>query len=174
MKYLINGVLLVSILLPLQVASGYERNEAVQIPPVTDLRVDGRLSLESRRPIVVMFSADHCSYCMVVEEEFIKPMIISGDYVDRVLFRQIDLDRSQTVINLKGEPSSGSDLAQHYAVSVTPTVLFLDHEGRELSKRLVGITTAHYYGYYLDEAINNAVRHLRQPAPPAERAISHL
>jgi hypothetical protein len=38
----------------------------------------------------------------------------------------------------------------------TPTLLFLDSGGEELTQRLVGYHSEDFYWYYFDEAIENA------------------
>ena len=46
----------------------------------------------------------------------------------------------------------------------SPTILFLDHRGRELTQRMVGLGTVDFFGLYLDAAIAAArARILEQP-----------
>jgi len=40
-----------------------------------------------------------------------------------------------------------------YGVFVTPTLLFLDADGLEVSKRIVGINSVDFFGAYVDEAL---------------------
>ena len=46
---------------------------------------------------VVLFSASHCGYCTIIKEEFLKPMLLSGDYVDKVLIRKLVIDGGRTL-----------------------------------------------------------------------------
>jgi len=117
--------------------------EPVSVPRVTDLQALGAEARARNLPILVMFSSEHCPYCMVVREEFLKPMLRSGDYTQRVIIVEIESDET---------PLIDFD------------VVFLDAEGRELAPRLVGITTVDFYGGYLDEAIDTALLRLRKLA----------
>ncbi len=137
--------------------------EPVSVPRVTDLQALGAEARERNLPILVMFSAEHCPYCMVVREEFLKPMLRSGDYTDRVIIVEIESDET-TLTDFDGRPIAASDLAQRYAATLSPTVVFLDGEGHELAPRLVGITTVDFYGGYLDQAIDTSLTRLHQLA----------
>ncbi|UCE90318.1 MAG: hypothetical protein JSW10_05755, partial [Pseudomonadota bacterium] len=54
------------------------------------------------------------------------------------------------------------EFAQRYSAFVMPTVVLVDHRGRELAPRLVGVTTPDFYGGDLDDAIDTALGRLRQ------------
>lgn len=133
---------------------------AGELPSIVDLRQEAALSQQKRLPILVMFSSDYCPYCVRVEEEFLKPMHNGGFYDDKVLIRNIKLG-SRNLIDFDGRAVSASELAQRYEVSLTPTVIFIDHKGRQLAQQLVGLTTPDYYGGYLDQAIDTALERLR-------------
>ena len=45
---------------------------------------------------------------------------------------------------------------------MTPTLLFVDSQGRELAERMVGVTTLEFYGGYLDQAIDASSDKLRE------------
>lgn len=129
----------------------------LQITVAGDLQQLGRESQDKQLPILLFFSADHCHFCEIVEEEFLKPMLRSGDYVDKILIRKVDADDFEQRLGFDGKPISDSGLANDKRVFVTPTVLFLDPQGNELVERMVGITTVDFYGGYLDDAIDKAL-----------------
>ena len=134
----------------------------VQLKTATDLRAEGELARQRQVPILIMFSMTHCPYCVVVREEFLKPMLRSGDYADKVIIREIHTDDYGTLRDFDGTPVTPDELAHRYRASLSPTVVFVDAEGRELARRLVGITTVDYYGGFLDEAIDTSLQRLRQ------------
>lgn len=141
----------------------------VQIRTVTDLQAEGELARQRQVPILIMFSMTHCPYCVVVREEFLKPMLRSGDYRDKVIIREIHTDDYSTLRDFDGRPVTADELAHRYHASLAPTVVFVDADGRELARRLVGITTVDYYGGFLDEAIDSSLQRLRQVVMNAER-----
>ena len=121
-----------------------------------DLSSLGRDSSDRHIPIVLMFSSRHCEYCERLEAEFLVPMKRSGEYEDKALIRKLDLDRLTRVVDFNGEKIDAEALADRYDVDVTPTVVFLDHQGRQLAKRLIGLGNVFFYGGLLDEAIEIA------------------
>ncbi len=129
-----------------------------------DLSRDARLSEEKGLPMLVLFSADYCRYCTRLSEEFLVPMQRSGEYRDRVLIREIRIDNYATLRDFEGQPTMPEDLAYRYDISVTPTILFLDHRGRELTQRMVGLGTVDFFGLYLDAAIASARARLHAEA----------
>ena len=165
MKSSLAGIFItVFVLSPWAWASGFGEDEAVyaidDVQLIENLQVEADRARTHKLPLLIVFSADHCPYCHVVEEEFLEPMLRSGDYTHRVIMRKIDLDSSRRLLDFDGRRVSARQLAKRYRVKVTPTVLLLDAEGRELTERLVGISTPDFYGGYLDAAIDEAYHKL--------------
>ena len=133
----------------------------VEIPVTRDLRADARQANARCTPILLVFSARTCSYCRVLEEEVLKPMLRSGQYGDRVLVRKVMLDDEVQVEGFDGHDVSPVRLSHDYNVRFTPTLLFLGPEGGELAGRLIGVNTLDFYGWYVDQAIDTANRNLR-------------
>ena len=133
----------------------------IHITELTDLRHDAELSRSRQLPILVLFSNSTCGYCQAIKDEFLKPMLISGEYDDKVLIRRVEVDTSHSLRGFRGELVFADDLADRYRVDFTPTVLLLDARGRELVPRIIGLDTVEYYGGYLDEAIDRALQSLK-------------
>ncbi|MDZ7751949.1 MAG: thioredoxin family protein [Gammaproteobacteria bacterium] len=115
-------------------------------------------------PIVLLMSASYCGYCDRVRDEFLVPMIIGGDYAGRALLRELAID-GPAVRDFDGARRGADVIAQRYAVSLVPTLLFLDGEGRELARRMVGLGTVDFYGAYLERAVETAEARLATPDP---------
>ena len=76
--------------------------------------------------------------------------------------REILIDPGQRLKDFQGHSRQAAKLAGDYAVDLTPTLLFLDAGGRELTGRMVGINTLEMFSFYLDEAIAEAGKALLQ------------
>ncbi len=126
----------------------------VSVPVGSDLAADARLSARLEVPILVMFSSDSCGYCRIVEEQFLIPMIISGDYTDKVIIRKVEIDSSDDMRDFTGTSIAMEDFAYREGVSFTPTIRFYGAGGTQLVPQMIGLTTVDYFGGYLDEAIN--------------------
>lgn len=146
----------------------------VQVPQTTDLAADGRLAAERQLPILLVFSAHHCGYCELLEQEILRPMLLSGDYKDKILIRKIILDGVGTLRNFEGEAVDAGSFATLRDVYVTPTILFVDAQGRELAPRLVGINTVEMFAGLVDAAIEQARDKLnaRASVQPLARAAA--
>ncbi|RMG30258.1 MAG: hypothetical protein D6721_04240 [Gammaproteobacteria bacterium] len=135
------------------------------VPRVQDLQALGREARARGLPILLAFMASDCAYCETVEEDFLVPMLISGDYDDRVLIRKVVIDGNAWLRDFDGRRIDPEDLARRYGVRMTPTLLFLDPGGREIAERMVGLTTPDFYGGYIDAGIAQARRHLHGSQP---------
>ena len=124
----------------------------------------GQEARQRKLPILIMFSRQGCPYCDVVRDEFLKPMLRSGDYTNRVIMLEIHSDSHAQLRDFNGQMISAEALAHRYQASFAPTVVFLNHQGKELVERLIGITTRDFYGGFLDEAINQSLQRVHSVA----------
>ena len=132
----------------------------VELKYANDFSQLGEIAREQGKIILLEVSASHCEYCELLEEEFLKPMLRSGDY-DKVLIRKIDMDGYQTTIDFSGETTSPEAFTQRLNVKLTPTILFFDGHGNEISPRILGINSLDLYGGYLDDAIKNGLQKIK-------------
>lgn len=157
------GLLLIS--LPFIPFSPLLAADDVKVEEVKDFSQLGKLSQEKRLPILLVFAGEHCTYCEKLEEDFLKPMLRSGEYEDKVLIRKVYIDGFETIRNFEGNKVDAQAFADRYQVFVTPTVVFIDGDGSQLAKKRVGLTTPDFYGSYLDQSINTALDTLRRNKP---------
>jgi len=134
----------------------------IRVPVATDFAAIAKNANTKGLPVLLVFSAEHCAYCELLENEIIKPMILSGDYQNRVLIYKVMIDDSNQLRDFNGMSVSAEELAQHYGVYVTPTMLFLDSRGKELSERILGINTVEMFGGLVDQAINISHQQLHE------------
>ncbi|OBS09589.1 thioredoxin family protein [Acidihalobacter prosperus] len=135
---------------------------AGKLPEASDLAAVAAAA--GKRPILIEIAQRDCPYCIAVREDFLEPMILSGDYRDRVILLQLHRDSGQRLKGFDGAWVSPEAFAARYNVTVTPTVLLLGPDGRLLTKPLVGLSTPDFYGAFLDEAIDHAAAVLKDAA----------
>lgn len=107
-------------------------------------------------PVMLYISSSDCTFCHRFENDVLNPLIKSGVYTNTIIIRKIVLDSPEPVVNFKGEFVSPKTLAHSYEVTVTPTLLFVDHNGKELVPRIIGYQKSDFFGYYLEQAVNKA------------------
>ena len=157
-KYLVL-IILLAVLLGI---AGNVSSAKPEIPVATNLSELGKQAKRKNLPILLMVSAHHCPYCELLKNEIINPMMVSGDYTDKVIMSELVLDWDSDIIGFDGAKKGPEDIANDYYSVVTPTILFLDHNGREVQKRMIGVNTVEMYGFYLDESIARALKKVRK------------
>ena len=131
-------------------------NTVVSMQQVADLREEAQIARQQNLVLMLEFSRDDCPYCRKLEALFLLPMQRNTGYDDKILVRMISLDDYETVIDFEGRTLTTNEFASRYGVSLTPTLLFLNAEGVEISGRLVGIWSEDFYGFFIDSRIDEA------------------
>ncbi len=153
MRYLLFLLLVIAFASQVYASDKLQRNDLSQLAAFAN---------QKNLPILLIVSQHHCPFCEKLREEIIYPMQISGDYEDKVIIAEILLDSHKNILDFKGNLSKPSVIADYYKVWVTPTLLFLDHTGREIHKRMLGVNTIEMYSHYLDESLVAALRAVRK------------
>jgi thioredoxin-related protein len=135
----------------------------VEIKQTRDLAVLAEQSRQHQRAILLMFSGNSCRFCTIAEEDYLKPMLRSGEYDTLISMHKVRLDSDETLIDFDGKATTSSKLAKRYGVFVMPTIIFVDAQGKEVAEKRVGVMTEAYYAGYLDDSIRTAHAALGRP-----------
>ena len=111
-------------------------------------------------PIMVIFSTEHCPYCVRLREEVLKPLIHNGALRGKVLIREFNIDGGGKITDFDGERIRSRIFVSRYEIFATPTVVLVDYHGKPLTPPIVGFNEADSYTDFLDEAISSAVMSL--------------
>ena len=156
-RYSVVSVLLATIAFSLfnssQISASSDTHELIS---ASDLTRDAKLVSKGNRILMIEFSREYCGYCRLLEDEFLKPMLRNAAYGEKVVIRSISLSDNDTLIDFEGNTISADEFAGKYGVYVTPTLLFLDQNGLEVSDKLIGIWSVDFFGGYIDERIDSA------------------
>ena len=115
-----------------------------------------QLSRDTHMPIMVIFTASDCGYCKRLKEEVVMPMLERGAFRGKALVREFDIDLGGKVVDFDGERTRRRIFVTRYEVFATPTVVFLDDQGDELTPPLVGFDQADTYLTYLEHTLGSA------------------
>ncbi len=135
------------------------------VPPLQDFQKIAGQAQQQNLPILLVVSQHHCAFCQKLKREVLDPMMLSGDYVDQIIIVELLMDDDNNIKNLQGESVYPGSIVADHNVWVTPTLLFLDYQGKEVEKRMIGVNTIEMYGYYLDESIRAAHQAVRDGEP---------
>ena len=121
-----------------------------------DLRDDSRIVDESDLILVIEFSSEYCGYCRQLEQDFLMPMQRNSDYDDKILIRRVSMSDYKYLVDFEGRSVSTAEFASQYGVFVTPTLVFLDSNGVEMTEKLIGFWSRDYFGGFIDNSIDEA------------------
>ena len=132
------------------------------VQPATDLQRTADEAEARALPILLYVSRSDCSFCRRLETEVLNPLIRSGEYADRVIVRELVWDSPRPVRGFDGQSVMPEELADAYDAKLTPTLLFLDHNGTEIVRRITGYRQTGYFSYYVEASIRDAAALLRK------------
>ena len=124
------------------------------------------------RGLLLMFYAEHCPYCARMEKEILAPMVISGEYDDRIFIRKLQIDEARDIKDFEGNTVEPSDISDKYKARLTPTLVFLDYKGQEKAQKMVGINTVELFGAYLDAEIDQLMQNLLVDTNKSEQKVT--
>lgn len=123
------------------------------LPTPRSLRAAADAAAARGHPLVVMLTLRGCVFCELVRNSYLHPLMREG----RLIAVQLDMqDKTSTVQDFGGRSTTPAALTEAWQLRVTPTLLFLDREGRELVERLEGVSSTDFYGHYLEQRIEAA------------------
>ncbi|MDH5378708.1 MAG: thioredoxin fold domain-containing protein [Gammaproteobacteria bacterium] len=128
-------------------------NSGERLPAVENLQRLSVKALADNKPIVLLFTAEHCEYCEKLKEEIIYPMLISPESHLSSLVREVDIESQLDMVNFEGSTLTYSTFAKNENVFVTPTVLIYQPGTKEVSQRIVGYNGSDFYISRLETAI---------------------
>ncbi len=129
---------------------------------IKDLRETASLAQSRQLPILIMFGTDECPFCELLKEDFLIPMIISGDYTDKIILREAHIGYGAQIIDFSGKKISIGEFSARYGVTLFPTTIFIDSKGQVLTEKIIGITTPSLFGGTLDDHIDEAFMFVRK------------
>jgi thioredoxin-related protein len=127
-----------------------------ELPKAADLSALADVSNQHHLPILLMYSAEDCEYCDLLEREVIRPMMISGELSKKVVFRKVMVDSMEAIRDFHGQRIDPTDFAYQAGVQVTPTLQIVDEKGQELVPKLIGYQGTDFFNAYLDSAISGS------------------
>lgn len=137
---------------------------AVAVPHASDLHADAGVARQKSLPILLVFASETCPYCAQLEDDYLKPMLKSGEYTDKILIRKLLVRDTRTLTDFDGGAIEAEGLSRRYRVDMVPTIVFVDAQGREIAERMVGLGAVDFYWGYLKAALDSAIVGVRASA----------
>jgi len=117
----------------------------------------------NNKPLMLVFRASYCRYCRQLEKDELLPLLQDTTVRDRVIIRTVTLDAEHNLRDWQGAELSPKQLGKQYQVSITPTLVFLNSQGKEVVEPIKGYNGSEFFGAYLENAIVQAQQAVKQP-----------
>ncbi len=137
--------------------------DASELSRAADLRAEAAAAARTGQPLIVIYSRDDCRFCQTIKREHLGPMAADTQRGKRLMIREIGQDRDTPLIDFQGQPTTHAAFATREKIKLVPVVAFYGPNGRKLAEPIVGARLPDFYQSYLDDAIEQASRKLKQP-----------
>ena len=118
-------------------------------------------SQQSSLPIMLIFGAEWCEYCQVLNEFVFDPMMLSKMYEGKVvIMRHVGVDEEASIPDWQGNLINKSNWAYQINADLTPTVLFFDANGKEVAPRIIGISELNLVTSLIHQNLNIAYKNM--------------
>ena len=131
-------------------ASGYG------LPKAQNLQSALQKARAQSMPLVVMVTLDGCPYCKAVRQNYLPEYLEKGFPI-----LDLDLASSSPMQNEFGQSTTPREWARSKGIRLAPTLIWLGEGGQEVVSRLVGMSSADFYGAYLDERMQQAHQQMK-------------
>ena len=121
---------------------------SAELPRAENLQIDAQQAVTDKKPIVLFFTLPNCSYCRIVRYDYFLPMLKQRAVIDQPIIREISVTGQNRVTLFDGQRVSEAELAERYKVQMTPTVLFVNHEGDVVGNSILGGDHSHYIALF--------------------------
>jgi thioredoxin-related protein len=126
-----------------------------ELPKAENLYADAQQASTDKKPIVLFFTLPNCSYCRIVRYDYFLPLLKQRAGRDQPIIREISVTGQNLVTLFDGKRMTEAELAERYKVQMTPTVMFVNHEGELLTDSLLGGDHTNYVGVF-DRSLEEA------------------
>ena len=127
----------------------------------SNFMADGKLAVQRKVPILVVFTSPGCHYCERVKQDYLLPMHKDPAYRKRVIIRELTVGATTPLTGFDGVATTEGAFAATHKVFIVPTVKVLTPQGDDSGEAIVGMLTADYYFGYLEAAIDEGGRKVR-------------
>jgi len=135
---------------------------ATEMPIAENLEKTAQTAQERQIPIAILIDFRGLKSTQNLKEEAIYPNLLSGQFDQAALFREIQVNTDGTTIDFYGEPLANSEYQTFFNVTSLPIMVFVDAEGNQLTTPLIA-GNYEFYGHYLKRKLNEALQALGNP-----------
>lgn len=148
-KFLLSFTLLLGSLFTLNAIA----NNAPHVIEEKNFAQLGKLMKQQNKGLLLMLHSEGCPFCEELDEKYLRPSLISGEYDKEIFIRKLQIDSGVPIIDFSGKKIDPEVISNRYDGSLTPTLLFLDYKGDEAAMKMIGYNTPSLFGGYVEEQL---------------------
>ena len=133
-----------------------------QLQPADDLAQVAAEARAKRVPVMVAFMQETCPYCAVARRDHLLPLQADPQWRNRVLIREIDVDRSTPMRDFSGASTTHRAFARQHKVRRVPTLIVFDADGKAAAPPITGLLREEFYQLYIEQAIEAGLTRMQK------------
>ncbi|WP_024852061.1 thioredoxin domain-containing protein [Hydrogenovibrio kuenenii] len=131
-----------------------------QLKEATDFSALSKQAKKDHLPIAIYFNMTKINGSKKLKDRAILPMIENGILDGYVHMVQVTVDADEKIKDFYGEAVKPKFFQDFYNITSIPSIVFVDADGNEISKRMTNSGAYDYVPYYLKQRINQALKEL--------------
>lgn len=132
-----------------------------QLLPADNLAQAATEARTRRVPVLIAFMQQSCPYCAIARRDYLIPLQTDPQWKNRVLIREIDVDRSTEMRDFAGSATTHRAFARSHDVTRVPTLIVFDADGKPVGQPITGLLGEDFYRLYIEQAIEAGLTRMR-------------
>lgn len=134
---------------------------SAQLLAADDLAQAAAIARTRRAPVLIAFMQQSCPYCAVARRDYLLPLQSEPKWQNRVLIREIDVDRSTPMRDFAGAATTQREYARSFGIKRVPTLIVFDADGQRVAPPITGLLADDFYRLYIEQAIEAGLTRMR-------------
>ena len=126
---------------------------SAQLLPADNLAQAAATAKSRRTPVLIAFMQESCPYCAIARRDYLIPLQSAPQWQNRVLIREIDVDRSTVMRDFSGTETTHRAYARSLGIKRVPTLIVFDADGQPVAPPISGLLSEDFYQLYIEQAI---------------------
>lgn len=135
---------------------------SAQLLPADDLAQTAATAKARRTPVLIAFMQQSCPYCAIARHDYLMPLQSAPQWRNRVLIREIDVDRSTAMRDFSGTETTHRAYARSLGIKRVPTLIVFDADGQPVAPPITGLLSEDFYQLYIEQAIEAGLTRVRK------------
>ncbi|MBL4682465.1 MAG: thioredoxin fold domain-containing protein [Pseudomonadales bacterium] len=142
------------------VNAGSEENR--EIVYVSNLAKESAAAVDAGKIFLLYVSRPDCPHCERLKKDVLHPLLKGNRFGEDLVLRELSLV-DLAIMGFDNKIQTANELLAKYEIVGTPTLLFLDQNGGQLTDKMSGYFSKDFYWSYFERGIEKAVAELRNP-----------